>query len=303
MDKEIMVSFKEKVLVTIVRLALNKVVARGSLRPLQVPTVDFKEAQIPTSVGPSRVLVYRPLQTSSAPLPVYVNLHGGGFIMAKAELDDLWCRVIAAKANCVVVNVDYRLAPEYKFPIALKETYDVIKWLYNNPHQLGIVPTHIAVGGHSAGGNIAAAICLLARERKEFPILTQILDYPPLDLATHPDQKPKPPTAIPPFLVKIFNTTYLRSEENARNPLISPVFADTLTDLPPALIIVAENDSLAQEEELYAQHLQAAGVKVILKKYKGASHAFTHNGPQEMAEDAWNVMSNHLYQTFYSIRS
>jgi acetyl esterase len=297
-----MASFKEKVQVTIMRFALNRVVAKESLKPRQVPTVGFEEREIPTAVGPSRVLVYRPLQTSSEPLPVYVNLHGGGFIMGQAEMDDPWCRIIATKANCVVVNVDYRLAPEYKFPIPLEETYGVVKWLYNNPQILGISPAHIAVGGHSAGGNIAAAICLLARERKEFPLLTQILDYPPLDLATDPAQKTKPPTAIPPLMAKFFNQCYLRLGEDAHNPLISPVFADTFTDLPPALIIVAENDSLAQEEELYAQHLQNAGVTVMLKKYKGASHAFTHNGPLEMAEDAWDVMITHLRQAFYPMK-
>jgi acetyl esterase len=296
-----MVSLKEKVLVTLARLLLGRVVGKGTLIPRQIPKVDFGERFIPTSVGPSRVLVYRPLQTSSTSMPVYVNLHGGGFIMGNAEMDDVWCRIIADKANCMVVNVDYRLAPEHKFPIALQEIYDVIKYLYYNSQQLGIDPQRIAIGGQSAGGNLTAAICLLVRDKKEFPILTQILDYAPLDLASDPAQKPNLPKAIPPFLARFFNMCYLHPGENTRNPLISPIFANRFTDLPPALVIAAEYDSLAQEERLYTKYLAASDVNVTFKEYKGAMHAFTHHGSLEVAEDAWNVMIAHLHQAFYSV--
>ncbi|MDN4594742.1 alpha/beta hydrolase [Polycladomyces subterraneus] len=158
--------------------------------------------------------------------------------MAGAEMDDVWCRVIADRADCVVVNVDYRLAPEHKFPTAaLEEGYGVIKWMYDQPEQLGINRERVAVGGHSAGGNLAAAICLLTRERNEFPIALQILDYPPLDLATDHNEKTTHPQAIPPWLAAIFNDCYLTSPEQARNPLASPIYAESLAGLPSALII------------------------------------------------------------------
>ncbi|MBN2909487.1 alpha/beta hydrolase [Polycladomyces sp. WAk] len=293
-----MATFKEKTLAAIIRWRAKSQMAKYALRPSTVPKVQFEERFVPTPVGDSRVLVYRPLRSSEGSLPVYVNFHGGGFILGSAEMDDVWCRVIADRADCVVVNVDYRLAPEHPFPTALEEGYGVIRWMYDQPGQLGINRERIAVGGHSAGGNLAAAICLLARERSEFPITLQILDYPPLDLATDPYEKPTHPQAIPPWLAAIFNGCYLPSPEQARNPLASPIYAESLAGLPSALIITAEFDSLAPEAERYAQRLREAGIAVSHKRYEGAVHGFTHSGPLELAEDAWELIITHLQQAF-----
>jgi acetyl esterase len=292
-----MATLKEKTLATIIRWRA-KSITNPPIRPSFVPEVQFEERFVPTPVGDSRLLVYRPLRPSQEPLPVYINFHGGGFILGSAEMDDVWCRVISDRADCIVVNVDYRLAPEHKFPTALEEGYGVIKWMYNQPEKLGINRERIAVGGHSAGGNLTAAICLLARERNEFPIVLQILDYPPLDLATDPDAKPTHPQAIPPRIAAIFNSCYLPSPEQARNPLASPIYAESLKGLPPALVITAEYDSLTPEAELYAQRLREAGITVTHKRYEGAVHGFTHSGPLEMAEDAWGLMITHLRQAF-----
>ena len=117
-------------------------------------------------------------------------MHGGGFIFGIAEMDDSWCRVIADRAGCAVVNVDYSLAPEHKFPSAVHQCYEVVKWLHEHPEQFSINPEKIAVGGHSAGGNLAAAVCLLNQQRRnQLPIVYQIIDYAPLDLHTDPSSK------------------------------------------------------------------------------------------------------------------
>ncbi|OMF70002.1 esterase [Paenibacillus peoriae] len=289
---------RQKLFVKLARISAGRMVAASDFKPSHSPKVHRKERIIPTSVGDSRVIVYEPSHRSADPLPVFVNFHGSGFVMGSAEMDDPWCPVITERANCVVVNVDYRLAPEYKFPIPLQESYDVTQWLYEHPDVLNVDPQRIAVGGHSAGGNLAAALCLMARDRKEFPIIYQVLDYPPLDIATDPKLKPQFEKAIPPRVAKIFNESYLHSPEEARNPLVSPIFAESLHNLPPALIITAELDSLADEAELYAKRLIEADVPVTYKKYMGAAHAFTHSGDLAVAENAWHLMSDQLKLAF-----
>lgn len=271
---------------------------KQALRPLATSKIERYEQFIPTSIGDSRVWVYCPSTTKVESLPVFVNFHGGGFVFGSAKTDDPWCPFIADQAGCVVVNVDYRLAPEYKFPIALYECYDVVQWLYQNPAKLHIDPRRIAVGGYSAGGNLAAAICLLAKKRQQISIKFQVLNYPPLDLATDPELKPKYKTSIPPRLSKIFNECYLHSMEEAKNPLVSPIFADDLEHLPAALITTAEYDSLADEAEVYADRLKKAGVEVFYQKFKGVSHGFTHSGDRESAENAWELIIEHLRRAF-----
>ncbi|MGQ8872413.1 alpha/beta hydrolase [Paenibacillus sp. TSA_86.1] len=263
--------------------------------------VTVKEYMIPTSAGDTRVLVYVPNRKNepALTLPVFFNMHGGGFVLGQADGDDSWCRLIADRAGCMVVNIDYKLAPEHKFPTAVYECYDVVKWMQTNANEFSANALMFAIGGHSAGGNLAAAVCLLNRERgNEFPILLQIIDYAVLDLATDPAEKPDFPEAIPADVARTFNTMYLMKPEDASNPLASPVFADSLSNLPEALIITAERDSLAQEARAYAAKLEASGVSVTHKEYQGAVHGFTHHGDLQMAEDAWYLMSDKLKQTF-----
>ena len=289
----------QKMIVKTIRLMERKMIQASSLKPSREPEVDKEERLIETALGNTRVITYHPKVEVDEKLPVFVNMHGGGFVMGTAELDDVWCQVIADRARCIVVNIDYRLAPEHKFPVALHECYDIVKWLYENPSVLQIDSKRIAVGGHSAGGNLAAALCILNREQDRIPIVKQILNYPPLDLATDPDLKLKHKKAIPPRLAKLFNESYLTSMKEAENPLVSPIYADNLEDLPPALIITAEFDSLADEANYYASQLLEAGVNVKTKRYLGAAHAFTHTGDLSQAEEAWNLISDELKETFY----
>lgn len=140
--------------------------SQSELKPVHPPEVNKMEYDIPTSAGETKVWVFKPVNTSKQPLPVFVNLHGGGFILGSAEMDNHWCPVIADRAQCIVVNVEYQLAPEHPFPAALHECYDVLKWLYEHPDELQIDPKSIAIGGHSAGGNLATAACLLNIQKR-----------------------------------------------------------------------------------------------------------------------------------------
>lgn len=271
------------------------------LQPSVTYDVTVKEYMIPTFAGETRALVYVPnrKQTDIVTWPVFFNMHGGGFVLGQADGDDSWCRLIADRGACLVVNIDYKLAPEHKFPTAVYECYDVVKWMQTHADEFSANASMFAIGGHSAGGNLAAAVCLLNRERgNEFPILLQIIDYAVLDLATDPAEKPNFPEAIPADVAKTFNTMYLTKPEDASNPLASPVLADSFSNLPEALIITAERDSLAQEARTYAAKLEADGVKVTHKEYAGAVHGFTHHGDLQMAEDAWYLMSDKLKDIF-----
>lgn len=293
-----MLVLNQKILAKTIRMMERKMVQASFLKPNITPNVEREERLIETSLGNTRVITYRPKRNTEGPLPVFVNMHGGGFVMGSAELDDAWCPVIADRASCLVVNIDYHLAPEYKFPAALYECYDILKWLYENPNVLQVDNKRIAVGGHSAGGNLAAALCLLNKEREKIPLVKQILNYPPLDLATDPDLKFKHKKAIPPRMAKLFNESYLKSMKDAENPLVSPVYAEDLEDLPPALIITAEFDSLADEADYYASQLEEAGVTVKKKRYMEAAHAFTHTGELKQAEEAWHLISDELKEAF-----
>lgn len=274
----------------------------SALQPSYTPQVEQAQRTIPTSYGDAPVTIHIPEafeKGGATTLPVFVNFHGGGFVMGDPKMDDPWCSVIADRADCIVVNVDYLLAPEHKFPIPVYQSYEVVQWIATHAEELQIDPKRIAVGGHSAGGNLAAAVCLLNQERgHELSIIYQVIDYAPLDLDTDPAQKPQFPEAIPNEVSRIFNACYLENPEDARHPLASPVFAPSLTGLPPALIITAERDSLAAETVGYAKQLEAAGVKVTAKQYAGAAHGFTHHGDLAVAEDAWHLMSEQLKEAF-----
>ncbi|WDF50974.1 alpha/beta hydrolase [Paenibacillus sp. KACC 21273] len=294
MDKDQQLAMVKKV-----REASMNNVSGSTLQPSYTPQVKQEQRVIPTTYGDAPVTVHIPDREVAHPLPVFVNFHGGGFVMGDPKMDDPWCSVIADRAECIVINVDYVLAPEHKFPAPVYQSYEVVKWIAEHAEELRIDATRIAVGGHSAGGNLAAAICLLNKERgDELNIVYQVLDYAPLDLATDPEQKPQFPEAIPNDISRIFNACYLENPEDARNPLASPVFAPSLTGLPSALVITAERDSLAAETVGYAKQLEEAGVQVTAKQYAGAAHGFTHNGELAVAEDAWHLMSDKLKEAF-----
>ena len=132
------------------------------------PEVLFEERVIKNPICETRLLLYRPLHSEDMILPVFVNLHGGGFVLGYPEVDDPYCRLIANKVHCLVVNVDYALTPEYQFPKGIENVYGIVKWLHTHADELQIDPKRIAIGGHSAGGTIAAAISLLAHEESAF---------------------------------------------------------------------------------------------------------------------------------------
>ena len=261
--------------------------------------VKVEKALFPTCAGWTPVYLYRPQGDCQEPLPVWVNFHGGGFIQGSPEDDDHWCRQISAGAHCLIVSVDYQLAPERQFPFQLEECYDVLIWLNRQGLSLGADSKRMAVGGSSAGANFAAALCLLVRQRKELSILYQVLNYPPLDFVTDPQEKGEEDRLLTPRAQTFFTACYLPTPQERVNPLASPLLAEDLAGLPPALIIAAELDPLCAENAAYARRLNEAGTLAEFHCYPGCMHAFTHLGPVEEAQAAWALIQERLRQVFW----
>ncbi|MDL5206005.1 alpha/beta hydrolase [Streptomyces sp. ALI-76-A] len=283
-----------------IQLLLGGMMARvhEDLRFLDVPK-RTESLRVETTAGSVTCTVYRPPTTGTAtpaPAPVYVNFHGGGFIVARPEQDDHICRYIAATAGCVVINVDYAVAPQRQFPVPVTQAYDVTAWIAENGPANGWDGSRLAVGGHSAGATLTAAVCRLARDRGAFSPRLQIIDSAVLDQLADPSTKLSPiaKPLLSPHLMRVFTAAYVPDPADRAHPLASPGLADDLAGLPPALVIVAEHDRLRDEGDAYAKALDAAGVPVIHRLFEGVDHYFTHTGPVPAGKEAIELMASAL---------
>ncbi len=268
----------------------------------QYPLRSRETRYIDTPQGRARALLYWPLSSAKAPLPVYFNLHGGGFIAGTPEHDDSYCQRLAHNLGCLVVNLDYVLAPEHPFPAGLRQSFAVLQWLADNAAELGIDPWCMAVGGHSAGGNLATGVAALARDQQRLRVVHQVIDYAALDLAAPAECKTSPldKPLLRPGLMNFFMSCYFSDPAQARDPMASPALAEIeqLRGLPPATVITAEYDVLREEAQRYAAKLRQADVTVHERMFKGCDHMFTHLGPDEAAEQAWQLIEDSLRTAF-----
>ena len=255
---------------------------------------------VPTGSGPVRVHIYRPKTKLEALPPVYVNFHGGGFIARHPEYDDHLCRALVADTGCVVVNVDYDVAPQRPFPVAANQAFDVMKWVAAHGAEHGWDGSRLALGGQSAGANLTAGACLAARDAGGPQARLQILLYPPLDLAADPSTKiaHHGKSLITPGLCRLFNSAYTPDPATRRDPAASPTFAENLAGLPAAVVITAEYDLLRDEGDAYATRLAQAGVKVTHKMMTGVDHAFTHVKPAAPLLEALKIMTSALNEAW-----
>ena len=236
--------------------------------------------------------VYRPAG-AAGPLPVVVYLHGGGWVLGSTRGYDPLCTFLARAVEAVVVNVDYRMAPEHRAPMAVHDCVDAVRWVAGHAGSLGAEASHLAVSGDSAGGNLSAVVCQVVRDEGGPTISHQALLYPATD-ATKSQPSILEHAAGPVLtLAKIdaFLEHYLGPDGlAATDPLVSPLWAASHADLPPALVQTADLDPLRDEGTLYAERLAAAGVPVRHTNYVGAPHGFasfpgaTTIGQQHRAE-------------------
>ncbi|MEJ2757025.1 MAG: alpha/beta hydrolase [Anaerolineales bacterium] len=233
-----------------------------------------KEVWIDTAFGKAKTLCYGFENPATA--PVFFDLHGGGFILGGAAMDEAINVTISQQVGCKVISIEYAKAPDHPYPVAVNQVYAVVEHIFENAAEYGIDPAKMAIGGHSAGGNLSTVACMKAKKAGKFQFACQVLDYPPLDLATDPFDKPHPKGAIPPQMALVFNTCYFDPSE-AKDPYISPVYAsqEDLEGLPPALLILAGRDSLHDEGLRYRQQLAKAGVETECVQYPNAAHGFT----------------------------
>jgi acetyl esterase len=247
-----------------------------------------EELTIPTSVAPAAVTVYRPESTTALP-GVHVNFHGGGYVMRGAVLDDPLCRTIAALAGVVVVNVDYVVAPQHRFPDLPQQAYEVVAWVAAHGAEHGWDASRLTVGGQSAGGALAAAAARLALENGTPAIALQVLHYPPLDLSvpagTKPSSVAKP--ALKPWMGEVFDSAYLPDAAQRADRLVSPAGAADTADLAgiaSAVVLTAEQDILRAEGQRYAERLRNAGALVEYVEIAGVDHGYDVNDLERAGE-------------------
>lgn len=224
----------------------------------------------------------------TAHCPVHINVHGGGFVRPHVERDEIYSAKVADAIRGIVVDVDYKLAPEYPFPTAFDEAYEVCRWVFSRLKDWDGDEKRVSMGGHSAGANLTAAVALKANQTKEFQLCLQVLDYGPFDMATDPaDKKEAATNMIPVERSRMFTEAYTDGDLSlAENPYCSPLLAsdEMLKGLPEALVVAAGHDNFRFEDYDYAVRMAAAGTKVTLKCFTESKHGFIVHCTEEWEE-------------------
>lgn len=245
----------------------------------QVESVTDIQADGPHGAIPLRS--YRPLGSNAdTALPVLVYYHGGGWVIGDLDTHDTLCREIANASGCAVVAVDYRMAPEHPFPAAVDDCIAATYWVHRNAHRLALDATHLAVGGDSAGGNLAAVVALAARDAGDLPIQFQLLIYPATDArrtaASHDTNGQG--YLLTRDTVTYFHDHYISDPEHDTDWRASPLLRDNLTQLPSALVLTAGYDPLRDEGLAYSQRLSEAGNRTTHICFKRQIHGFITMG-------------------------
>lgn len=258
----------------VVRQALNAPVPEGVEVP---PVAKVENRQIPVHEGEITVRIYTP--EGKGPFPLFVYYHGGGWVLGNLETSDAGCRLLAENTKRVVVSVDYRLAPEFKYPVPVEDSYAALCWVHDHADELNAIADDIVVGGDSAGGNLATIMTILTEENDGPAISAQALIYPVtnLDFTTASYEKFADGFGLDKDLMIWFGEYYVNSEEDYKNVDVSPLLCEDVSALPPAIIVAAENDVLLDEGAQYRDKLKDAGVKVEYTVLPGSIHGYFSN--------------------------
>jgi acetyl esterase len=248
---------------------------RLTLLPEKPAVAITYQLSIPSDYGPIPARFYRATKDRK-PCALLVYFHGGGFMLGTLALYDTTCRRLAVQGNCAVLSVDYRLAPETQFPGAVLDSYAATRWASDNAELLNIDPAKIAVGGDSAGGNLAAVLAQMAQDSREFSVALQLLIYPMTDQSrAYPSyERNAQGYMLTTAALHWFMDNYIPDHEDRKDPMASPMLRPSLEGLPPALVISAEFDPLVDENEAYARRLKEAGVRCDYVCFPGMIHPF-----------------------------
>lgn len=277
----------------------------GLVMPTGPKMASERDVMIPVRGGEIRVRLHTP--TVSGPLPLYVFLHGGGWCVGTLDERDPRCRQVADGARCIVASVEYRLAPENQFPTPLDDCHAATLWLVEHAADFGIDSNRVAIGGESAGANLAAAVTMRLRDEGGPTICHQWLDVPGLDLTlSMPSFREVPDGHL---LDEQAILDYIRgylgpdADELAKNPLVSPLLATDFSNLPPAWIMSASHDKLRDDGQVYAERLRDAGVAVAYTQLEGHVHpSFAYTRLIPSSKDYERRAITALRQAFDSVR-
>ncbi|MFS0916543.1 alpha/beta hydrolase [Brevibacillus sp. 179-C 1.1 NHS] len=242
------------------------------------PLATIEERLIPVGQDARiKIRIYTP--EGQGPFPLFVYYHGGGWVIGDLETVDASCRMLANQTGRIVVSVDYRLAPEHKFPVPLADSYAALKWVSENATAINGNASNLVVGGDSAGGNLSAVVSQLAKEQGGPAIAAQVLVYPCTDMrfdsASYMDFQEG--FGLNRDLMIWFSNHYINHAYDKGNPYVSPLVANDLSNLPPAMVITAEFDVLRDEGIAYAERLKKAGVMVETYCEQGLVHGYFTN--------------------------
>lgn len=265
-------------------------------------TIDGADHQIP-------IRIYTP--NEKGPFPLFIYLHGGGFVLGDLDSHDVICRNISIESGHKVISVDYRLAPEHPFPAAIDDSYAAFEWVVQNADELNGDSARISIGGDSAGGNLAAVVCLRARDRKNSSIVKQVLLYPVTDYysvlekSAYGSYEKYGRHGLSCLKMSEFWRHYTENtaiEKN--NPYLSPIQAPSMSELPPALIVTAEYDILRDEGAAYAKRLEQEGVPVVLQEIENVNHGYLRSFPDlDESKKIFRSVANFLNQPQPKIES
>lgn len=236
---------------------------------------SVNDERIPGPLGDIPIRIYKPVHNHNSKLPILVYYHGGGWVIGDLDTHDSVCRTLTNEAECIVVSVDYRLGPEHKFPAAVEDSFAALEWVAEHAESFGGDRERIAVGGDSAGGNLATVVSIMAKEKQAPNIVFQLLIYPSTGVGqTKSYEENGEGLFLTKDLMKWFRKHYMNSPSDAKNPYFSPYLYEDVSGLPPALIMTAEYDPLRDDGKAYADKLKAAGVEVEYVDYPGMIHGF-----------------------------
>ena len=257
----------------------------GDSKDITTRTIKSEDKIISGYKNDLRIRIYKPEENIKRPLMVF--FHGGGWIGGTIEAVEDYCKGVCDQADCVVISVEYHLAPEHPYPEGLEDSYLAVKWAVENKSELNIDENKIIISGDSAGGNFSAVLTFMAKDRKEFKIAKQILIYPATALDNNGDTDENSPlSASMEKVMRVMISLYFKGKVDSLDPYISPGMAKDFSNLPDALIAVGDQDMLYKTSLDYAKKLDEVGNKVKFILYKNANHAFIDDtGNSDQADD------------------
>ena len=289
---------------TKILMPLNLVYPLSALLPKE-KEAQVEDTRIPGSADSILIHTYWPEAKESlkSPAPLIVFFHGGGFVTGSVPIYDAEARSIARATNCIVISVEYRLAPTFPYPAAVEDCYTALCWAKENAERLGADPSRLIVAGDSAGGNLATVTALKAKNEGGPHIVAQILFYPVTDMTGK--HYPSYDNFVDGYgltrkFFEQFEQAYLPNEADRSDPYASPICADNLGDMPPALIITAGFDPLTDAALAYGKKLEDAGVAVTYQNYPSTIHGFMSIRLFYQRRQAMHKLREFLDQTLHS---